>query len=176
MRADADLQLVAYRVADGAENPRRMLDGLQREISRQREIGHERVDLAGRVALLYQLGGDLAGAGGVFPYAVGGHVGVGAQFLVAASAEQVVDRLAGGFADDVPQRHLDGRERWGAVQAGVAVVVVGGVHALPDGLDVERALADYEALHQVVQQGHLRLQVRRVAGRPFAQADDAFVR
>ena len=36
-------------------------------------------------------------------------VGVGPQFLVTAAAPQVVDGLVAGFADDVPEGDLDGR-------------------------------------------------------------------
>ena len=168
MRADADFQLVADGIANGAEDLRRVLDGLQRKIAGQREVGHERVDLAGGVAFLHQLLGNRAGAGGILPDAFRGHVGVGAQLLVAATAEEVVDGLAGGLADDVPQGHFDGRQRWRSVQAGMAVVVVGGVDLLPDRFDVEGALADDEAGDDVVQQGDLRFQIGRVAGGPFA--------
>src|ERR1022692_2236463 len=38
-------------------------------------------------------------------------IGVRTQFLVALPAPQVVDGLVAGFADDVPQRDLNGRYR-----------------------------------------------------------------
>ena len=173
--ADADLQLVAHRVPDGFEDLRGMLDGLQRKVAGQGEVGHEGVDLAGGVAFLDQFLGDVAGLGRVFPDAFGGHVRVGAQFLVAASSEQVVDRLVGGFADDVPKRHLDGRQRRRAVQARVPVVVVRGVRALPDGFDLERAVADHEAAGQVVQQRDLGGEIGRMPGGSFTEAGDTFV-
>ena len=144
MGADADLQFVAHGVADGLEDLRGVFDGLQREVPGQWEVRHEGIDLAGRVALLDELLGDRTGFRGIFPDAGGGHVRVGAELLVAATAQEVVDRLARSLADDVPEGHFDGGECGRAVKAGVSVVVVGGVHALPGVLDLERAVADDE--------------------------------
>ena len=54
--------------------------------------------------------------------------------------------------------------------------MVGGVHALPQVLDVEGALADDEALAQVVEQGDLGLEIDEMTRGAFTQADDPLVR
>lgn len=54
--------------------------------------------------------------------------------------------------------------------------MVGRVHALPQVLDVEGALADNEAFAEVMEQGDLGLEIGEVTRRAFAQTDDPFVR
>ena len=75
-------------------------------------------------------------------------IGVGAQLLVHAPAEQLVDRLAGLLADDVPAGHLQRREAAHAGDVG-ALREPRGVAAAEEVLDLVRIMADEVALRHV---------------------------
>ena len=170
------------------EDAPRNVDLGQRDVARQGVQRRERVQLAGGVALLHQLHGDLARhlRVGLEAALRDGHVGVGAQPVVVSAAQEIVDGLVGRLADDVPAGDLDGAQGGRGVEAGVAEVVARAVHALPDLLDAERVLPDDELAAHLLQQGYLRLHLLHgevpagagegVAGDALAQAHDALVR
>ena len=64
----------------------------------------------------------------------------------AGAAQQAVDRLAHGLAQDVPERDVDAREHVHA-EAAPAVGLRALVEPVPEPVDVERVLADEQALH-----------------------------
>ena len=137
--------------------------------------------LQAELPFLQQLRGNVACALGVFDQTRARHVRVRAQLVVVHPAEQVVDRLVGCFANDVPQRHVDGADDGRGVQARVAQVVARAVHAIPDQLDVHRVLTDHELPDELFDHADLGLQVAQVvrvgaARDPFADSRDAFVR
>ena len=75
------------------------------------------------------------------------------------SAEQIVDRLVGRLADDVPQRHLYRAEDRSQLQAGVSKVVARAVHAVPDQLDVERIFTHHVHARHLIDETDLRLEI-----------------
>ncbi len=110
---------------------------------------------------------------GVDAAAVRVEVGVGAQRLVHLAAEQLVDRLAGLLADDVPAGHLQRRDA--AHHRDVrALGESGRIGAAEEGLDVVRIAPDEIALGAVLD--HARRDVRAEGGIVgLAIADDAAV-
>ena len=66
--------------------------------------------------------------------------GIHADFVADVAAQQVIDRHAPELAGDVPQGHVDGRDRVGHVRA-AALVAVRAVHPLPEVLDPRGILA-----------------------------------
>ena len=97
-------------------------------------------------------------------------VGVRAQFFVALTAPEIVDRLIAGLADDVPERDFDSRH--GAHMHLRAVGVHIADEALRDGLHLEGVHADDQRLQLVDGGLHGPGEVIR---RAFAHAVDAFV-
>ena len=73
---------------------------------------------------------------------------------MAAAAEQPVDRLTAGLADQVPERDLDAAD---GRHHGRAALVLVADHPADDGLDVERIAAEHPALDPLVGQGLDRL-------------------
>ena len=65
------------------------------------------------------------------------------------AAEQLVDRLVGFLADDVPAGHFERREAAHAGDVG-ALGEAGGIGAAEEGLDVVRVVADQIALGHVL--------------------------
>ena len=84
-------------------------------------------------------------------------IGVGAQPLVNASAEEVVDRLPGLLADDVPAGHLERAQHSHECEIGV-LRIAGRVHAPPDVFDVMRIFAGEITSEHIDQ--HLRDDIR----------------
>ena len=67
-------------------------------------------------------------------------VGVESNALPAGASEQLVGGDTEGFADNVPQRHIDTAD--GGLGDGAAPVVGLAVHGLPEPLDIEGVLSD----------------------------------
>ena len=100
-------------------------------------------------------------------------VGVGAQRLVHLPAEQLVDRLVGFLADDVPAGHFERRKAAHAGDVG-PLGEAGGITAAEEGLDVVRVAANQIALGHVLDHaGGDMGREGRVVG--FAVADHAAV-
>src|SRR5262249_57507446 len=74
---------------------------------------------------------------------------LGANSLAGLSAEQVVDRLPGRFAHDIPQGDVDRADRLNC-HAFTAIVDTLAEHALPQDLDVERILIEHDVLEVIL--------------------------
>src|ERR1019366_4084066 len=98
-------------------------------------------------------------------------MGVRTQFLVALPAPQVVDGLVAGFADDVPKRDLDGRDRAHVDLRAFRVHIAH--QALRDDLHLERVHPDRQRL-QFVDGGFHGF--AEIVHRAFTHAVQAFVR
>ena len=176
VRPDSDLQVVTHCVPYTLKDLGNMPDHLQRIISRLGKDWREGIELACRVSLFNQLDGDFPGLFRVLPDAFGRHIRVGAQLLMEAPTQQIVDGLTERFADDVPAGHFDRAQRRRHVQTGIAIVVTRSKHCLPQLLDVEGVGADNKLLAQIFDQPDLRVQVFRIPRWPFTQSDDTLIR
>ena len=90
--------------------------------------------------------------------------------LTAGAAEKLVDRHAEPFAEDVPERDVDRRERGGGDLA--ALEVGAAIHRLPEVLDAARVFADEEAAEMLQHPLHGQL---AAGDTPFADAGDPLV-
>src|SRR5688500_2219514 len=112
MRAEQQVGLAADRLAQQAAEFLRAVERLERRLARiERGVGRDRIELQRGEALLHILGRALRRQLGIVidalvlsPLRV--DVGVAAQPLVHTAAEQLIDRLAGRLAKDIPQRDL----------------------------------------------------------------------
>jgi len=89
-------------------------------------------------------------------------IGVGAQALVHPATEELVHRLPGFLADDVPAGHLQRRQHRHERQIRV-LGVAGGVDTAPDRLDIMRVLLEEVALEDVLQHAANHFRVERQA-------------
>ena len=135
------------RRPDGLADRRDDVDRGLGLLSRQLLPGRaERVELEAAIAA----GDDVAGPLGVLGRRARPAVpavGVGGQPVVTAAAEQPVDRLAAGLADQVPERDLDPAD--GGHDRRSALVLVAD-HPADDRLDVERVAAQHPPLDPLV--------------------------
>jgi hypothetical protein len=91
---------------------------------------------------------------------LGVEVAVGTKTLVHAAAEQVVDRLPDGLADDVPARHLDATEH--ADERDIRPCrIAPAVDVAPECLDSEGVRADDVARADVLDHRRHRLRPER---------------
>ena len=93
-------------------------------------------------------------------------IGVGQERRLGAAADQAIDRLPGGLADDVPHGDFGRRNRRHHSRAALILVAD---HRADNRFDVERVLADDPGGHPLVQQNLdcLLLPFKR----PLADAD-----
>src|SRR5687768_11325589 len=91
--------------------------------------------------------------------------------LTAGAAQELVDRHAEPFPEDVPQRDIDRRERGGSDLATLEVRAA--IHRLPEVLDAARVFADEEAAEMLQHPLHGEL---TTGDAPLADAGDPLVR
>jgi hypothetical protein len=163
VRPEQQVRLRTDRLAQDLAEALAEVERRQRQLPAvERRVGPGRVELDGRETLAHVLGRadrrqlrvlvhvDRVAGPGI-------DIGVRAQPLVHAPAEQLVDRLAGLLADDVPARHLERAQH--AHQRQVRVLrETRGVDAPPHALDVMRILAGEVAREDVLDE--LRDEVR----------------
>ena len=130
-----------------------------------------RIDLDSTDAALHQEFGELLRVS-VLAHAVDRpavHGVVDHQPLLRFAAQQLVDRQAGCFAQNVPLRDVDGRQH-AEIGAAPGLVRDAVEHILPEALDLRGVLAQHD-------RGELfqRAAVSVVAGIRFTDADDALI-
>ena len=74
---------------------------------------------------------------------------VGGDRVAILAAEKLIDRHAGGFAEDVPQSDVDAGHGAFVEPAAVATQPLRGVHLVPQNFDVEGVLAKQYGREQV---------------------------
>ena len=179
MRAEQQIRLVAHRFTQLPHEPLAQLERFERELAPvECAVRPRRVELDRREPLLQILRGTLGRQVGilvdVFVLAFARiDVSVGAQPLVHAPAEQLVNRLIRRLADDVPARHLERAQHAHQREIGM-LREAAGINAPPHGFDGVRILACDVTREHIFQ--HLRDQVgmERHAVR-FADARDVVV-
>ncbi|MDT4858815.1 hypothetical protein FQZ97_933000 [compost metagenome] len=155
MGAEQQVALVAHSVADLAAEGLAALQHLQGNlVPGVGGVGACRVELHGGEAQLHVLhrafGGQVRVVVVVFALGVDRvEVGVGTQALVHQAAEQFVDRLVGGLADDVPAGHFQAgnHAHHGQVRA---LGEAAGVGLAEEALDMVRVLVQQVALEHVL--------------------------
>ena len=166
MALDEDLGLAVGGLLHLLHAPERLLEVGGRELT---VVLAERIPLEALEALLHGGNGLLRELLGLLR-AGEPAVRVARHGGATLAADQLPHGDAEGLALDIPERHIDSRERahehGTAAPVGVAVVVV------PERLDVHRVLAD-EAVLEVVDGGAERRLL--VLKRAFADAVQAFV-
>ena len=180
MRAEQHVDAGANRIADLLDEALAALECLDRRVARvERRVAAGRIELDGGEAALDVLDRALGREIRVVVHVnrVAGlliEVRVRAQPLAHLAAEQVIDRLAGRLADDVPQRHLDTAEDAHHRRVG-AELEAGAVDLAEHRLDAVRIHPDDAALHHVVDalDDHVGAERRDVA---LAVSDNPVVR
>ena len=163
MGAEEQVAAGADCLAHRPDVPLAAVELLEPRLARvERRVVPRRIELEGGEAARQVLRRALAGEVGV-EVDVGRvprlpvEVGVSAQALVDAPAEELVDRLPDGLADDVPAGHLDPAEHAEQRDIGPAGVAPA-VDVAPEPLDVERVGADHVRVADLLD--HARDEVR----------------
>src|SRR5262249_50837757 len=141
--AEEEVSLAADRLAQQAAELLRAIERFQRRLAWiERGVRRDRIELNRGEAELHILGRALRRELGIVIdalvlVALRVDEGVAAYALMYAAAQELIDRLAGRLAHDVPQRDLDAREHADQRRVG-ALGVAAAVDAAPQALDVER--------------------------------------
>src|SRR5581483_131427 len=157
MGAEQKIGLRAHRRAQLAHEALTAIERGERRLAAVEDrIGPERIELQRREALRDIFRGPLCRQIRILIdvraiIGPGVNVGIGAQPLMYAAAEELVDRLARGLANDVPAGHLQ-RAEYAHEREVRMLRVTGGVDAPPDSLDVVRIFAFQVATEHVLDQ------------------------
>src|SRR5262249_35048223 len=139
----------------------------------ERAIRLDGVELEGPLAFRRLLRGAFGDLSGIRPGQ--GQIGVRPELAVDHAAEEVVDRLVAGLADDIPARHLHGAQGGRGNRARMPHPVDVQIQLRPEPLDDKWCFSDQMFINKLLQTDDMGLALGTVPGE-FTEPDDPLVR